>query len=165
MVRWEEFEEREGELARHGRRLLMLGKEHGDFEGGLAYLATVRKDGSPRIHPISPVLHDGKLYLFILRTSPKRYDLLRDGRFALHSFPYPLSPDFTDEEFYLTGRASAEEDEAIRRAVAEGCGDDVDSGDVFEVSLERVLRKHREPGKLIYTKWSADRIQSRTDIS
>jgi hypothetical protein len=152
---WQQFAKAEPEMAEHGRRLLMLGKDHGDFEGGLAYLATVRGDGGPRVHPISPVLHLGKLYAFILRTSPKRNDLLRDGRFALHSYPYPLSADFTDEEFYLSGRATLVENETIRRAVAEGCGDDVDAGDVFELHLERAMRKSRPKGAAAYEKWKS----------
>ncbi len=67
---------------------------------GLAYLATVRKDGGPRVHPISPIIADGGLYCFVI-ASPKRDDLLRDGRFALHTFP----AEHTDAEAHLTGRA------------------------------------------------------------
>jgi hypothetical protein len=154
MTSWREFAEREPQLAEHGRRLLMLGKDHGEFECGLAYLATLRRDGAPRVHPISPVLHKGRLYAFVLKVSPKLGDLLRDDRFALHSFPYPLSEDFTDEEFYLSGRATLIED-AIRRAVAEGCGDDVESGEVFELRPERAMRKSRPKGQAVYEKWNA----------
>src|SRR2546430_10220547 len=67
---------------------------------GLGYLATVRPDGGPRVHPVSPVITDEGLYCFIL-DSPKRRDLDRDGRYALHSFP----PDESDDEAYLSGRA------------------------------------------------------------
>lgn len=28
------------------------------FASGVAYLATVRKDGSPRMHPVTPILGD-----------------------------------------------------------------------------------------------------------
>ena len=136
--------------------MLQLGKEHGGYEGGLAYLATVRKDGGPRIHPISPVLLDGRLYAFVLKRSPKWHDLVRDGRYALHSFPYPLSEDWTDDEFYLTGGAMIVKDATIRQAVADGCGDDVDAGDVFELSVERALHKGRPDGVMTYTTWHAN---------
>lgn len=68
---------------------------------GLGYLATVRADGGPRVHPVSPVVHDGRLYCFIV-ASPKRDDLSRDGRYALHTFP----SDRSEDEAYLAGRAS-----------------------------------------------------------
>lgn len=67
---------------------------------GLGYLATVRSDGGPRVHPVSPVIIGGSLYCFVI-DSPKRRDLDRDGRYALHSFP----PEDRDDEAYLTGHA------------------------------------------------------------
>ena len=67
---------------------------------GFGYLATVRADGGPRVHPVSPVIADGGLFCFIV-DSPKRDDLERDGRYALHSYP----PEHSDDEAYLSGRA------------------------------------------------------------
>jgi len=67
---------------------------------GLGYLATVRPDGGPRVHPVSPIVTEAGLYCFIV-DSPKRRDLERDGRYALHAFP----PEDSDDEAYLTGRA------------------------------------------------------------
>lgn len=49
---------------------------------------------------MSPVITDEGLFCFIL-DSPKRRDLDRDGRYALHSFP----PEESDDEAYLAGRA------------------------------------------------------------
>src|SRR5215211_4082394 len=94
MATWAEFEAAMPEMAGAGRALLF---QHGP---GLAYLATVRKDGGPRIHPVCPVIADGDLYAFIGR-SPKLYDLLRDGRYALHTFPC----EDRDHELFITGRA------------------------------------------------------------
>jgi hypothetical protein len=67
---------------------------------GMAYLATVRADGGPRVHPVSPIVTDEGLYCFVI-DSPKRGDLLRDGRYALHAFP----SEHSDAEGYLAGRA------------------------------------------------------------
>jgi hypothetical protein len=64
------------------------------------YLATIRPDGGPRVHPISPVITDGGLFCFAL-PSPKRRDLERDGRYALHAYP----AEHSDDEAYLAGRA------------------------------------------------------------
>ena len=79
MRTWAEFRHARPDLAEAGRRLLY------QFGVGLAFLATVRPDGSPRLHPISPLLTNDALLGFI-QPSPKRQDLHRDGRYALHSF-------------------------------------------------------------------------------
>src|SRR4051812_21086285 len=71
MVTWHEFAAAEPELAVAGRSLLF------QFGVGLAFLATVRKDGAPRLHPLCPVLSNDRLFVLITPTSPKRYDLLR----------------------------------------------------------------------------------------
>jgi hypothetical protein len=95
MKRWSDFAAEKPGMAEAGHALIY------QFRVGLGYLATVRKDGGPRVHPVCPVIaHDG-LYVFIGNHSPKVHDLLRDGRFALHAFPHPE----VDDEFYVSGRA------------------------------------------------------------
>lgn len=84
------------------------------FGVGLAFLATVRRDGGPRVHPMCPLIHDGGLYAFIV-PGPKQADLHRDGRYALHSFPC----EDNEDAFYCTGRAQAVDNPATRRALAE----------------------------------------------
>jgi len=48
-------------------------------------LATVRRDGSPRISGIETAFADGELYFGAMWRSFKALDLRRDPRFALHS--------------------------------------------------------------------------------
>jgi hypothetical protein len=43
----------------------------------IAFLATTRPDGSPRLRPFCPVLADGRLLAAIPRSSPKGNDLRR----------------------------------------------------------------------------------------
>jgi hypothetical protein len=93
VARWSEFALAAPRLADAVHRLLH------QYGPGLGYLATVRPDGGPRVHPVSPVVHDGGLYCFVI-ASPKRSDLERDGRYALHSFPAE-----GDDEAYVAGRA------------------------------------------------------------
>ena len=50
----------------------------------VAYLATIRKDGSPRVHPFTPIIGEGHFFVFMEPTSPKGHDLRRDPRFAVH---------------------------------------------------------------------------------
>ena len=94
MASWSEFAADAPRLA-DGIRPLMQ-----QYGPGFGYLATVRADGGPRVHPVSPVITDDGLYCFVI-DSPKRRDLERDGRYALHSFP----PEESDDEAYVAGRA------------------------------------------------------------
>ena len=107
MATWAEFETSQPGLAEAGRALLY------QFGVGLAFLATVRRDGGPRVHPMCPIIEAGGMYAFIV-PGPKQADLHRDGRFALHSFPCEDSED----AFYCTGRVRLVTDPAIRRALA-----------------------------------------------
>src|SRR5260370_27353557 len=108
-VRWVDFEHEAPELAGAGRSLLYR------FGPGLGYLATLRRDGAPRVHPVCPVVANGGLYVFIGNHSPKRRDLVDDGRFALHTFPLPE----VDDEFYVAGTAALAEEPSGRATVYE----------------------------------------------
>jgi hypothetical protein len=101
---WAQFAEAEPVMAALGLRLLE--KYH------LAYLATVRADGAPRVHPVSPFIIDGRLIVATPRGSPKAADQLRDGRYVLH-----LLPGDDDDEFRVRGRTRAITDEADRQRV------------------------------------------------
>ena len=152
MKRWCDLADEEPELAEHGRALIY---QHGV---GLGYLASVRKDGGPRVHPVCPTLANGGLYLFIGNHSPKLHDLLRDGRYALHTFPVPKG----DDEFYVSGRATPIADADVRTIVYDvytATGATTSDDTLFELSLERVL--FAKYGELpswppLYTKWRAD---------
>jgi hypothetical protein len=149
MTGWQEFEAAAPEVAAAGRALLY---QHGP---GLAYLATVRADGAPRLHPICPTLVDGHLYAALLTTSPKCRDLVRDGRYALHTFP---ARD-VDDEFSLAGRARPT-DAAGTAACETGLArDGVTSGDhtVFELAIERALWSKYDGRKWppAYSRWRA----------
>jgi len=108
MASWSEFATAQPRLASAIRALVH------QYGPGLGYLATVRADGGPRLHPVSPVITHNGLYCFIL-DSPKRRDLDRDGRYALHSFP----PEESNDEAYVSGRAHRVTD---RDTVAELAG-------------------------------------------
>ena len=99
---WQQFASARPDLADAGRALLY------QFGVGLAFLSTVRLDGGPRLHPVCPVLAGGRLVAHII-PSPKRADLHRDPRYALHSFP----TDGNEDAFYLTGLAGPVRDEGL----------------------------------------------------
>ena len=138
-------------MAEAGRDLLY------HFGPGLGYLATVRGDGAPRVHPVCPVLANDGLYVFIGNQSPKRGDLLRDGRFALHTFPQPE----VDDEFYVAGTAVVSEDPGVRAAVYEAyiaTGAFTSDDTLFELLIERALHARYRPRPSWppeYTRWPA----------
>jgi hypothetical protein len=103
---WQEFASLQPEMAALGRRQLE--------KFGLAYLGTTRKDGSPRVNPVCPVLAEGRLFIATAPDSPKRLDLLRDGRYVLH-----MLPGKQEEEFWVRGRATRSIDEELRSRVVE----------------------------------------------
>jgi hypothetical protein len=76
MATWAEFELAEPELA-------AFGKERLDHQ--VCFHATLRADGSPRVHPIEAWIAVGLLLVRFRARSPKVAEVLRDGRYALHS--------------------------------------------------------------------------------
>ena len=108
MASWDEFEQRQPGLATAGHALFY------QFGVGLAFLATVRRDGGPRVHPMCPLIHGGGLFAFIV-PGPKQADLRRDGRYALHSFPC----EDNEDAFYCTGRAIVVDDPVVRQVLAD----------------------------------------------
>jgi hypothetical protein len=80
----------------------------------VAYLATLREDGSPRLHPVRPIVSDGHLFVFMEPASPKGRDLRRDGRYALHCTATGSQP-WDLREFSVEGRATGITDAALRQ--------------------------------------------------
>src|SRR3954465_13720297 len=153
MASWSDFAAADPSLAAAIRALL---EQYGP---GMAYLATIRPDGGPRIHPVSPVITDQRLYCFIV-ASPKRGDLERDGRYALHSYP----PEESDDEAYLTGRAVPVHDRAViaRLAGALRASPGVDWR-LYELLIETAtLRRHGPSGALPLSAAPAVAPMSRT---
>ena len=138
MITWTEFARQQPPLADAGRRQLY------QFGIGLAFLATIRPDGGPRVHPVCPVISDAGLHLLIV-AGPKRQDLRRDGRYALHSETCP--PPRQDDGFTLTGRVREVTDAAVERVVrarvlTERNGQvwpGFDEEVIFELGIERAL--------------------------
>ncbi|MEX1007997.1 MAG: pyridoxamine 5'-phosphate oxidase family protein [Acidimicrobiia bacterium] len=82
-----------------------------------ALLATLRRDGSPRVSGIETSFRNGELWLAMMPDSRKAADLRRDPRFALHAAPIDL--DLVDGDAKLDGRAIEVTDPAeLERFVA-----------------------------------------------
>ena len=113
MATWKTFSAATPELATFGAQRLAN-------ESGVAYLATVRADGSPRVHPVTPIVSENSLFLFMEGTSPKSNDLRRDGRYALHCAVEDM--DGGAGEFVVSGKAVLVNDEQIRAQAIQAAG-------------------------------------------
>ena len=86
----------------------------------------------------------GDALVGFLQPSPKRGDLHRDGRYALHAFP----ADENEDAFYVSGRAVLVDDPRRRQAATgrflaerglEAAPGDFGAQELFEFLLERCL--------------------------
>jgi len=129
---WEQFAAAEPDMAKLLRSLL------GWIP--IAYIASVKRDGSPRLHPFCPIFAEDGMYIAVRPFSNKRHDLRNDKRFAMHALPGKR-----DDEFYLTGRARLVEGDAERQAVVVGASHTVHpDDDIFEMLAEYVMAAHWE---------------------
>jgi Pyridoxamine 5'-phosphate oxidase len=149
MASWAQFRADAPEVAAVAIQLwpgiTAMDRDHEPRGGGnefvIAYLATVRADGGPRIHPFCPILADGRLFAAIPRSSPKGWDLRRDPRCVIHALPGPA-----DDELCIRARALEVTDTATRARVRQtvartavgGMIETVSNDALFEFDLEQV---------------------------
>ncbi|HEY3341400.1 MAG TPA: pyridoxamine 5'-phosphate oxidase family protein [Anaerolineae bacterium] len=107
---WKTLEEGNPDLAAFGAARL---------HGQVAYLATLRKDGAPRVHPMTPIIGEGHFFVFMEPTSPKGHDLQRDGRYAIHCSVANISGG--SGEFTISGLARLINDPKLRALAVRLC--------------------------------------------
>ena len=144
MTSWTEFAQQAPALAEFG-----LGR----FQSGVAYLGTLRADGGPRVHPVTPIIGE-QLFLFMEPTSPKGKDFLRDARYTLHSSVEDSSGG--GGEFYVRGRATLTDDPLIR-AQAVGASSYVpqDHYILFVLTIEFAFMNRYVDGKSNAQRWQS----------
>jgi pyridoxamine 5'-phosphate oxidase-like protein len=102
-VRWADLEQRQPRLGDVARARLL--------EPGVVLVATIRRDGSPRLSPVEPWVMDGELWLSMLWGSWKARDLQRDSRILVHSVVN--TRDGGDGELKLRGRAEPTDEPGV----------------------------------------------------
>jgi hypothetical protein len=152
---WSDIEREAPELAAAAKRFLDARKHK--------TIATLRRDGSPRISGTEATIHDGDLWWGSMPNAVKALDLRRDPRFALHSGSD--DPPAWEGDAKVAGRA--EELTAERRAAAvASLGWDL-GGDahVFRAEIEElaVVRLNDERNRLIVESWRPERGLQRID--
>jgi len=110
LLTWNEFAAVQPEMAEFGLKRL---------EYRVMYLATVRNNGYPRVHPFTPFVSSGRLFAFMEPTSPKGRDLQRNGLYMMHSLVTDMNG--TNGEFSITGRARLVTNSATRDWAVKGC--------------------------------------------
>lgn len=137
-VRWKEFAESAGELASH-----VVDRLGG---GRICYLATVRADGWPRVHPVGVHFRGEQMVVVMYPTSPKGRDITRNGRYAVHATVE--DNEGGEGEVLVTGRAQPTETTAA----------DVERGWIaFELLIGEVLAVEYEGEDLrpVSKRWRA----------
>jgi hypothetical protein len=144
MASWHEIEAEAPELAGRAWALFGLDKHK--------TLATLRRDGSPRISGTELELVDGDLWLGSMENAVKALDLRRDPRFALHSLS--TEADWKGDA-KIAGRAEETFDEDSRaRIVGEGS-----QAHAFRLDVEElvVVRLGEPADHLLIESWHAGR--------
>jgi hypothetical protein len=130
MATWSEIEAAAPELAGRARAVFDAHKHK--------LLATLRRDGSPRISGIEATIADGELWLGMMPGSRKALDLRRDPRLALHSASDdpPDDPATWAGDAKLSGRAVEVDDPALLERL--GAGDQADAH-LFRVDITELV--------------------------
>ena len=127
MAQWHSFARAAPALAAFGQSCL-------ERPPTVSYLGTIAADGLPRVHPVTPIVGDGRLFLFMEPTSPKVRDLRERRVFALHN-GVP-DGDGTGGEFFVRGLAEPVEDPAARSVAAAAASfEAADRYDLFELTV------------------------------
>jgi hypothetical protein len=124
-----------------------------------AVLATLRRDGSPRVSGTETTFKAGHLWLGSMTPARKADDLRRDGRFALHSAP--ADSNLVEGDARVAGRAELMEDEATRRTVV---GDQAPGPfELFRADVTEVVLVTVAGDRLITESWREGRGHRRDD--
>ncbi|GLF98520.1 pyridoxamine 5'-phosphate oxidase family protein [Streptomyces yaizuensis] len=119
-------------------------------------LATLRKDGSPRVSGLEVDFRDGELWLGMMPGSLKARDLLRDPRLAVHANPgddESLADGLPESgDVKISGRAVEVTDPAVLEAYAAAVAHPLPFH-LFRVELTDVVRTRVEGDRLIVGRW------------
>ena len=146
---WHDFERSEPDLADRVR-VRFAGHPH-------AVLATLRRDGSPRLSGMEAPIRDGHLWLAMMRDSRKAADVRRDPRFSMHSSPDDENLPAGDARVDGRALAATEAETAVFVAGHRLGIDDPAAMELFTASVERVVLTRVTGGELVIESWTPER--------
>jgi hypothetical protein len=152
MARWSDVEQAEPDFAKRVRQILDAHKHK--------TIATLRRDGSPRISGIEAQFVGGELWFGSMPGAVKALDLRRDPRFALHSGSEDADeadPEAWTGDAKVAGRAVEATDPADAALFwASQTGPeppDKDSSHLFRVEPAEVVIIRVEGDELVVESW------------
>jgi hypothetical protein len=123
-------------------------------------MATLRRDGSPRISGIEVTFEDGEVWFGSMPAARKLADLGRDPRLALHCMSDDPPEDSTQwaGDAKLSGRAVEEHDPERLTSMGDGSGGDEVAGHLFRVDITEVVltRIGDPPDHLAVSVWTPE---------
>lgn len=137
MPSWAEFEAEQPEFAARVRRL-MESRKH-------LTMATLRRDGSPRISGTEVQFVGGELRIGSMLNAVKAHDLLRNGRVAIHgptTDPPPDDPGLWPGEAKIAGQAIPVEAEGFHG---------------FAIDMDEAVITSLGEGRLVVESWNPRR--------
>lgn len=152
MASWSEVEDAAPELAAEARRLFDAHRHK--------TIATLRRDGSPRISGTEAQFRDGELWIGSMVGARKAVDLQRDPRFALHSSSE--DPPSWPGDAKIAGRMVEITDPTLVTAIN---GDEVGQSHLFRADIAEVsvVRLNPAGDKLVIESWGVGREVERLE--
>lgn len=149
MATWAEFAAEQPDLA-----AFVQGRFAADRH---ALIATLRKDGSPRISGVEPDFLRGDLWVGMMPDSLKSLDLRRDPRFALHSQTTTASmTEAGDAKVAGTAEFWTDQEEYLKD-LYERTGWKPDALDLFRMDVTEVVSLTVEGDGMVVLSWHEGR--------
>lgn len=153
-MRWIDLEKQQPRFAALGRARLI--------EPGVVLVGTVRRDGTPRISPVEPLLWDADLWLSMLFGSLKAQDLGRDPRILVHGIVTDRDGDAG--EYKVRGEAIPENSSERHQSYADEITKHVDwrpdpgRFHLFRIEISDVtfIRYEEATGDQFIARWPAN---------
>ena len=158
-VPWHTFAADAPQLARDARAQFESARHH--------VLASLRKDGSPRVSGTEVQFHADDLVVGMMHRSIKALDLQRDGRFALHAaMTEPMGAGAAGGDVKISGTATEITDDAWIAGYVDAV-QPPPPFHVFRLAIAEVIRTsmHPDGDRLVVERWTPAGGLSRTERS
>ncbi|GAA3749740.1 pyridoxamine 5'-phosphate oxidase family protein [Salinactinospora qingdaonensis] len=152
MTTWETFAAAAPDLAAAVRARFEAHTHH--------VLATLRKDGSPRVSGTEVTFKGADLTIGSMPEAVKAHDLQRDGRYALHA--NPGDADMSEGDAKISGRAVEVTDEAALEAAREP-GQPAGPFHLFRMLIGDVVLTRVANDRLVIEHWRPGQEVRRTE--
>lgn len=140
---WGELQLASPDIAEFGRQRL---------DGKVAYLATVRENGNPRVHPVTAFLSSTRCFIFAEPDSSKVRDFSRNPGFHLHCAMSDSSG--SSGEFQMSGTAVEARDAGFRDEAEANCPFRPSSRSIlYELKLSEVVATSYRGGRPDRRRW------------